>query len=124
MKYETTTNAINDGYTSKICVGYCALQNLLQYESPVAYTASREGWAADIYDFGEVAIITGYAPFGNIRPGYELYKKYDTQARKICSDYSLAWDAQKEVIQSLIREFIKEVTAGEAPASATLEKEK
>ena len=55
-----------------ICVPYCGLQNLLNYESPVAYTARREGWAADIYDMGGgVAIVTGYTPFGNIRPYYE-----------------------------------------------------
>lgn len=111
MKYKTTKKSINSGYTSKICVGYCNLQNLLNYESPTAYTTRSEGWAADIYDFGDVAIITGYAPFGNIRPGYELCKKYETQAEKIRCDYSLSWEAQKEAIQQLIHEFIKEVTA-------------
>lgn len=109
MKYRTTQKAIKEGYTNKICVGYCNLQYLLGYENPVAYTARREGWAADIYDFGNTAIITGYAPFGNIRPGYDICKKYENKAEKVRYDYSLSWEEQKEKLHQLINEFIKEV---------------
>lgn len=110
MKYRTTQKAVKDGYINKICVGYCNLQYLLNYENPVAYTARREGWAADIYSFGNTAIITGYAPFGNIRPAYDICKKYDSAAEKIRYDYSLSWEEQKEKISILLKEFIEEVT--------------
>ena len=52
MKFKTTQKAIKANYNTIICVPYCGLQNLLNYESPVAYTERREGWAADIYDMG------------------------------------------------------------------------
>lgn len=113
MKYRTTQKAIKEGYINKICVGYCNLQYLLGYENPVAYTARREGWAADIYDFGNTAIITGYAPFGNIRPGYDICKKYENKAEKVRYDYSLSWEEQKEKLHQLINEFIKEVANNE-----------
>lgn len=110
MKFKTTQKEIRENYNKIICVPYCGLQTLLNYESPVAYTVRREGWAADIYDMGGgVAIVTGYAPFGNIRPSYELRERYETQAEKICYDYSLSYEQQRESLKGLARDFIKEV---------------
>lgn len=114
MKFKTTQKAIKANYNKIICVPYCGLQNLLNYESPVAYTARREGWAADIYDMGGgVAIVTGYTPFGNIRPYYELRERYETDAEKIRYNYSLAWEEQREQLKQLARAFIEEVTRHE-----------
>ena len=114
MKFKTTQKAIRANYNKIICVPYCALQNLLNYESPVAYTVRREGWAADIYDIGGgVAIVTGYAPFGNIRPSYELRERYETDAEKIRYNYSLAWEEQRKQLEQLTRAFIEEVTRHE-----------
>lgn len=110
MKFKTTQKEIRANYDKIICVPYCGLQNLLNYESPVAYTVRREGWAADIYDMGGgVAIVTGYAPFGNIRPSYELRERYEKQAEKIRYDYSLSYEHQRESLKSLARDFIKGV---------------
>lgn len=110
MKYKITRKAVNEGYINKICVSYCALQTLLMYESETAYTSRREGWAADIYDFGNTAIITGYAPFGNIRPGYDICSRYEEQAETIRYNYDLSYEDQKNQLRQLINEFIKEVT--------------
>lgn len=108
MKFRTTQKAIRANYNKIICVPYCGLQNLLNYESPVAYTVRREGWGADIYDMGGgVAIVTGYAPFGNIRPSYELRERYEKQAEKIRYEYN--YDRQRESLKSLATEFIKVV---------------
>lgn len=110
MKFKTTQKAIRANYNKIICVPYCGLQTLLNYESPVAYTVRREGWAADIYDMGGgVAIVTGYAPFENIRPSYELRERYEKQAEKIRYDYNLSYKQQRESLKSLARDFIKEV---------------
>lgn len=110
MKFKTTQKAIRENYNKIICVPYCGLQILLNYESPVAYTVRREGWAADIYDMsGGVAIVTGYAPFGNIRPIYEQLKAVEEQAEKIRYDYSLSYEQQRESLKSLTRDFIKGV---------------
>ena len=104
MKYRTTQKAVKSGFNKVICVGYCNLQHLLGCETETAYTARREGWAANIYDFGSVAIVTGYAPFGNVCPDY------DTQAREICSTV-YNWEERKNALRALIDEFIEEVTA-------------
>ena len=56
---------------------------------------------------GGVAVTTGYAPFGNIRPSYELRERYEKQAEKIRYDYSLSWDEQLEQLNQLAKEFIQ-----------------
>lgn len=114
MKFKTTQKAVKAGYSTIICVSYCSLQHLLNYESPVAYTQRREGWAADIYDMGAgVAIVTGYAPFGNVRPSYELRERYEKQAEKIREYYSFDYEKCKVRLHGAIREFIEEVTRHE-----------
>ena len=94
MKFKTTQKTIKVNYNTIICIPYCGLQNLLNYESPVAYTVRREGWAADIYDMG----------------GGE---RYETDAEKIRYNYSLAWEERREQLKQLARAFIKEVTRHE-----------
>lgn len=114
MKFKTTQKAIRANYNKIICVPYCGLQNLLNYENPIAYTSRREGWAADIYDMGGgVAIATGYAPFGNVRPGYDICRKYEKQAEKIRYNYALSYDRKRDMSKSLAKEFVKEVCENE-----------
>lgn len=113
MKFKTTQKAIKAGYHTIICVPYCGLQNLLNYESPIAYTAGGEGWKADIYDIGGgVAIATGYAPFGNVRPSYEVRQKYEKQAETIREMYiySTEYQAAKRRLRELLNKFVEEVT--------------
>lgn len=110
MKFKTTQKEIRANFNKIICVPYCGLQTLLNYESPVAYTVRREGWAADIYDMGGgVAIVTGYAPFGNVRLGYDICRKYEKQAEKIRYNYTLSYDRQRDMLKSLAKKFVKEV---------------
>ena len=111
MKFRVTQKEIKENFSKIISVPYCSLQNLLSWESPIAYTTRREGWAAYIYDMGDgVAIVAGYAPFGNIRPAYELRERYEKQAEKIRYDYSLSWAEQREKLRQLAKEFIAETT--------------
>ena len=111
MKFRATQKEIKANFDKIISVPYCGLQNLLWWESPVAYTARREGWAADIYDMGSgVAIVAGYAPFGNIRPVHELRERYENQAETIRYNYRLSWTEQREQLKQLANEFIKEAS--------------
>ena len=111
MKFRATQKEIKANFDKIISVPYCSLQNLLSFESPVAYTTRREGWAAYIYDMGGgVAIVTGYAPFGNIRPAYELREHYEKQAEPIRYNYQLSWVEQREQLRQLAKEFINEAT--------------
>ena len=110
MKFKTTQKAIKQGHSNVICVSYCALQHLLSCESEIAYTTRTEGWGSNIYTFGNTAIVTGYAPFGNIRPGYEINQKYEGKAKKIIDKHSGNWEEQKNQLATLITEYIEEVT--------------
>ena len=111
MKFRVTQKEIKANFSKIISVPYCSLQNLLYCESPFAFTARREGWAADIYDMGSgVAIVTGYAPFGNIRPSYELRERYEKQAKLIRYNYPISWTEQREKLKKLVNEFIASAT--------------
>lgn len=108
MKFKTTQKAIKNGYRDIVCVGYCNLQHLLNCESAIAYTTRAEGWGADIYSFGSVAIVTGYAPFGTIRPAYDIQRKYDEYAREIVGNYSIKYEERKTMLASLLEQFFIE----------------
>ena len=111
MGFRVTQKEIKANFSKIISVPYCSLQNLLWCESPVAYTVRREGWAADIYDMGGgVAIVTGYAPFGNIRLAHELCERYEKQAESIRNSCPLSWTEHRKKLRQLANEFIKEAT--------------
>lgn len=111
MKFKTTKAAINEGYYFKICVGYCDLQALLQFENPVAYTSGCYGWNSDIYDLGHITgydnacVVTGYRPFGNISSDYEHNRKYEKAAQEIVHDYKRDYEERKAEVQKLIKEW-------------------
>src|SRR5574344_2079452 len=109
MKFKTTQKAIKNGYSNVIGVSYCALQQLLSCESEIAYTTRAEGWGADIYQFGNTAIVTGYTPFGNIRPSYEVNQRYEQRATEAAKGV-YKWEEKKAILQELIKEYIQEVT--------------
>ena len=107
MKYKTTRKQIMNSGRKVIQVG--DIQYLLQYHNANAYTTRTEGWAADIYDIGSVSIVTGYSPFGNIKPSYDLVHKYNELARDIQSSDDV-WELKRAKIEVLLNEFITEVT--------------
>lgn len=111
MKLHTTKKSVRNNYDTIICVPYCVLDTLLSQKSPCAYTTRQEGWGADIYDMGGgIAIVTGYAPFGNIYPSYETCYKYESMAKKVRSNYDILYVQMIEELDALISEFINEVT--------------
>ena len=109
-KYKVTKKEMKKSYDKIICVGYCNLQNLLKFQEPFAYSTRAEGWACDYYDIDNVLISTGYAPIDGKRTKstYDICRKYDKAANKILCDYSL-YEEQKEKVNSLLMEYIKEV---------------
>ena len=104
MKFETAQKAIKANYGKIIKVGYCRLQFLLNCERPIAYTTGRYGWNADIYDIDGVAIVTGYNPFGNIYPDYDICQKYEKVAAEALSRHK-----DKSFFDDLLKNFIEEV---------------
>ena len=110
MKFKTTRKEINQNYKNVICVGYCQAQDLLRGKNPIAYNAGVYGWNADIYDVNGVAIVTGYQPFGNIRPDYDTIKKYEDEARRICCNSWINYQKMIDQVDKLLNQFIEEVT--------------
>lgn len=110
MKFKTTKKEIYQNYKNVICVGYCKLDDLLTNHNPIAYNSGVDGWKCDIYDINGVAIVTGYQPFGNIRPDYDTIKKYDDEAREIACN---SWENYQNMLDQtdqLLKQFIEEVT--------------
>ena len=110
MKFKTTKNEIYSNFKNVICVGYCKLDALLTNHDPIAYNSGVAGWNCDIYDINGVAIVTGYQPFGNIRPDYDTIKKYEDEARKICCGSWENYQNMMDQVDQLLKQFIKEVT--------------
>lgn len=104
MKFQTTRKAVKGYFSKVISVGYCGLQNLLTYETPIAYTKGVYGWNADVYAFGDVAIVTGYRPFGD-EVDYTLCKEYEQKAKGL-RDLSRPYADRKAEVEALVTEFI------------------
>lgn len=105
MKIKTTRKEVKEYFTTVISVGYCALQRLLAYETPIAYTCGLYGWNADVYAFGNVAIVTGYRPFGT-DANYPLCREYEHKAG-LLRDLSMTYDERKAKTNELVKEFIE-----------------
>ena len=111
-KKHATKKQILNGYEKIIKCGYCDLQRLLSYKSATYYTTRAEGWTADVYDVDGVAIVTGYNPFGNIKPCRDIIDEYEKNAAEIlynCNDYF----ERIEKINALLDKFITEVLKNE-----------
>lgn len=98
-----------------IVLGYCELQNLLENFTPIAYTSGLYGWNANIYQFGDYYICTGYRPFGKINHNYKTVQIYNNKADELRKkEYKGTFKQQenkrKKAFNALIYKFIQEVT--------------
>ena len=100
-KINVTRKYVCSSFTNIICVPYCGLQDLLKYESPTWFTSGIYGWNADVYIINnDTCIVTGYRPFGNIRPAYALNDVFNRTAQKADTP---------EKRRDLLNAFVKEV---------------
>ena len=111
MKFKTTKKAMKENYNTILKIGYCNIQNLLQYEDAIAYSTRAEGWACDYYKVGNVIICEGYAPIGK-SVSYDLQKKYNDLAEEIRYNNDVKWEDKKELLHDLLVQFVNEVTKG------------
>ena len=115
MKFKTTQKAVKNGYDVVIPIGYCAMDNLLRYRTPVSYTTRNEGWGSDVYEVNgsyRVAISTGYSPFGTIKltlEQYQLIKDYEVKARTINEDFGMRYERRIIELDLILRQLIKEL---------------
>lgn len=106
MKKQTTQKYIKSIKACIVRIGACDMQYLLAYQEPSYYTAGIYGWNCDIYFLPECAIATGYRPFGNVKPSYELVRKYDDAASDVISDADMTEDERRNAVDDLLHEFI------------------
>ena len=102
MKARVTAKQVRESYANIIQIGYCDAYYLLGRD-PHYYTAGVYGWNAVVFHIDQAtAIVTGYRPFGNIRPPYELVRKYEQEAEA-------CYKAREfDKIPALLEAFIKE----------------
>lgn len=86
MKVRTTQKNILNSFEHVVSAPYCALQHVFTGTEPIAYTAGKYGWNADIYDVGDgIAIVTGYRPFGE-KIDRDFFPAWDAAAQKAIAD--------------------------------------
>lgn len=109
MAYELKKKDVIASNNMVFSAGYCELQFLLHFNSPIGFTYSKiYGWRADIYQLrNKIALSTGYATFGIPIP-YEMCREYDDKARKIVHS-STGYDYQKKTLGKLLDEFIEKI---------------
>lgn len=108
MAMELKKKDVMENYFT-IPIGYCDLQRLLRYENKIGYTCGVYGWNADIYVLDNVAIVTGYRPFGEWERPQGIVKKYEDKAKKILDDNRLKWETQRDKLHKLLEKFVQEV---------------
>lgn len=103
MKFKISRREIVNGFPKVKMCGYCDLQNLLRGVEPIAYNCGTYGWNYDVYGVYGLTICTGYRNMPGKR--LEHIEEYESRAREIWSDYSLAYDIQQQKVNELLKEF-------------------
>lgn len=92
-------------------IGYCDLQNILKYLSPIAYNAGRDGWNYDLYYINDkYSIVTGYRGFdrscthkvGDIKGLYQALRDLETES------YNIALSKEESInkLVNLLNDYI------------------
>ena len=109
-KLRATKKDINNAFYYLIEIGYADIQYLTMFKMPAYYTCGINGWNSDVYIVNNnTAIVTGYKPFGNIHPDYEIIKKYNGKAEKIYKNWDIDQKTKEKKINKLFDKFIMEV---------------
>ena len=103
-----TKKQIKEGYSIIAYCGYCDLYYTLLQAKKVGHTERAEGWGANIYEITpSICIVTGYAPFGNLRLNYEFTHSYEEVARKFYNNTATApIDKLYKLWEKLIHDII------------------
>ena len=119
MSRKLTRREVRDRFSNIVVISACDLDSLLEYEDKLGHLERAEGWAADVYcagyvdGYGSVAICTGYAPIGNVKPDYALVHEYELLGRQIndAIDYTVSGftEKRKALRRCLHDQFIQEV---------------
>lgn len=89
--------------------GYCDLQYTLYFAPKIGHTERAEGWGCNIYELApDIALTTGYDPFGTRRLPLALTKRYEEKAKQILRENNYSYIA-KEELERLLTELAAEI---------------
>lgn len=109
MDLKLTKKQVMNSRKKVVSIGYCSLWHLLSCTERTGFTAGVYGWNADIYEFDDVIIVTGYRPFGEGVDG-KLVTMIENKAREICTEYRFDNDnIREQKLNKLLNEFLKKV---------------
>ena len=99
-KLKTSQPKMKDFSPIVLGVGYCELQRLLSYESPIAYAASQYGWVCDLYLINDkYSIVTGYSYSRACNKQLTTEQREELQAlEKSCFNSSLDRQTKKDLL--------------------------
>lgn len=106
MKIKITNKFVKSNYAIRI---YCDNLRLLQYLDCKMYNCGVYGWNYDLYEYKDVALLTGYRniPY-NVR-SITLENKYNKLYNEIDkSKYN--YNELKEIVYELLDYYIEEIT--------------
>ena len=108
MKTKTTKKAIyaNYGKERVFYFGYCEIQYLSNCFNNKLYTCGVYGWNADILQFNNFALCTGYRPFGTKNKEIEAICKYIDMKVKNDNQYYLHPEKYINEIETRINEVL------------------
>ena len=105
---EFTEKELMDEYCYVVAVNHNNLQGLLSCIDRKGYMSSEHGWCADVYEYGEVCIVTGDYPIGNVEAAYYTVREYEALANAIKGN-NTNWDETKANLEILLSLFCKDV---------------
>lgn len=89
--------------------GYCDLQYTLSFTSNFGHTERAEGWGCNVYEIApDIALTTGYDPFGNRRLSLAITERYEKKAKQILEENSCNYIAKKK-LEMLLNELAAEI---------------
>lgn len=89
--------------------GYCDLQYTLYFAPKIGHTERAEGWGCNIYELApDIALTTGYDPFGNRRLPLAFTERYEEKAKQILRENNYSYIA-KEELERLLTELATEI---------------
>ena len=107
MEFITTKRAVINHFDITAEIPFGHFQHLLNYQRPEARTEGIYGVNAYIYDFGDVAIVTGSRPYGNYKMAWNLINEYEDKAKAINNNRTLEYEERKNQVNALLNEVIK-----------------
>lgn len=107
MKVKVTKKMINENYVVQR-LGYGEAQDLERLFREEYYTSGIYGWNADVYTIDNIAIATGYRPFGERYLSSEEVQEWNKKAKELrCleeEEYLLKVEELKKALRKAIIE--------------------